>query len=62
MDEALSVHKKSLRALFEVYADFPNLKPRDAKLLSFDDFMLLMRHLHFFDEVRDSRTTTHLRP
>ena len=56
------MHKKSLRALFEVYADFPNLKPRDAKLLSFDDFMLLMRHLHFFDEVRDSRTTTHLRP
>ena len=54
----LASHKRSLRAIFEVYADFPNVKPTDAKLLAFDDWILFLRHLNFFDEAFQQREGT----
>lgn len=57
--EAVSVvllaQKRNLRTLFEVYADFPNIKLADQKLLSLEDWMLLLKHLHFFDEAFQQR-------
>ena len=50
VDEQLQRHKRSLRFLFETYADPPNIKSREAKLLRIDDWMLMLRHLCFFDE------------
>jgi hypothetical protein len=54
----LHSHRRSLRGIFEVYADFPNLKVRDDKLLSLADWMLLLRHLNFFDEAFQQREGT----
>ena len=55
VSDVLHTHRRSLRAVFEVYADFPNLKPPDAKLLAVDDWNLLLRHLEFFDEAFQQR-------
>ena len=52
---ALVAQKRNLRTLFEVYADFPNIKPADQKVLSLEDWMLLLKHLHFFDEAFQQR-------
>ena len=54
----LHAHKRTLRAIFETYADFANLKPADAKLLSYDDWTWLLRHLKFFDEAFQQREGT----
>ena len=50
--------ERSLRALFDVYADFPNIKPVDAKLLCFNDWNLLLKHLDFYDEAFQQREGT----
>ena len=56
--DVLHAHRRSLRAVFDVYADFPNLKPPDAKLLCFDDWTLMLRDLKFFDEAFQQREGT----
>ena len=58
VDAALSRHKRSLRALFDVYADIADLKPRDAKLLGFDEWMNLLKDLRFFDDAFQQREGT----
>ena len=55
MCKVLDRHKRSLRALFDVYADPPGLKPPEARVLRFDDWMLLLKHLCFFDEAFQQR-------
>ena len=42
----------------QVYADAANLRKRDDKLLAIDDWMLLLRHLHFFDDAFQQREGT----
>ena len=54
----LAEHKKSLRAIFDVYADLPNLKPPKEKLMTFQDWQLLLRHLNFFDAAFEQREGT----
>ena len=56
--DVLFMHRRSLRALFEIYADFRNLKTSDQKIMCFDDWMLLLKHLHFFDEAFQQREGT----
>ena len=51
----LAKHKRSLRAVFDVYADYSNLKDPKDKLLCFNDWMLLLKHLLFFDEAFQQR-------
>ena len=58
VDNALSRHKRSLRALFDVYADPADLKPRDSKLLGFDEWMSLLKDLRFFDDAFQQREGT----
>ena len=41
----LGCHRQSLLNIFETYADFGNLRPAGAKLLGYDDWLLLLKHL-----------------
>lgn len=53
--EVLARHKKSLRALFDVYADMQGLKTVATRTMSYDDWLLLLKHLCFFDEAFQQR-------
>ena len=51
-------HRKSLRAVYEVYADPHNLKRSEDKLLGSNSWMLLIKHLGFFDQAFQQREGT----